>query len=112
MYILIIDREKRRSPVNLGAKKLTSWLTLTKTGRSEFARTLGRVPSKVSQVANGLEIPTMTLAFDIEKSTKGFVKMQDWVSGEGDEDYSAELRTSATLFEAEALVNKLSKLFS
>jgi len=49
-----------------------------------LAEKIGTTPTNMSSIANGKSTPTIRLAHEIEKHTRGNVTLYDWVKPEWD----------------------------
>lgn len=69
--------------------KLRSFLDTPKgssISMAEWARRIGVTRGYFSQLANGDKMPSIDVAWTIEKATQGEVRMQDWVDPDGGAD--------------------------
>lgn len=66
--------------------KLKTYLKISKNSQREFAEMIGTTPNNLNSLINGKSLPSLKLAYEIEKMTGGLVKMHDWLIEDSNEN--------------------------
>lgn len=65
--------------MKIGAVKLAKWLNDKGIRPSHFAKNLKKFPSTIHRILDDQNCPDIHTATEIEKATKGYVLINDWL---------------------------------